>query len=62
MTPAAIETLLSNVSLVVTSAIDWLGDFVGTITASGNELLLVFAAVPLVGLGVGLLRRMLAIN
>lgn len=54
--------ILTSVTSVVTSAISWLTSFVGAITASGNEILLVFAAIPLVGLGVGLLRRMLAIN
>lgn len=54
--------ILTSVTSVVTSAIGWLSSFVGAITTSGNEILLVFAAVPLVGLGVGLLRRMLAIN
>lgn len=53
--------VLSNVSLIVTEAISWLGDYITVITASGNELLLLFVCVPLVGLGVGLLRRMISL-
>lgn len=55
--------LISAVTSVVTAAIDWLTSYVGAITASGNEVLLLWVvAVPLVGLGVGLLRRLLRVN
>lgn len=35
-----------------------LGKVVGAITASGNELLLVFAILALVGIGVGFFKRL----
>ena len=53
-------TILTNVGSFVTASIGWMGDFVETITASGNEVLFIFvAAVPLVGIGVGLLNRLI---
>ena len=52
--------ILTNVGTFVTSAIGWMGDFVETITATGNEALFIFVvAVPLCGLGVGLLNRLI---
>lgn len=51
--------LLANVTSVVTSAVGWMGSYLSTITASGNEVLLLFTVIPLVGVGVGLVRRML---
>lgn len=51
--------ILTTVTSVVTSAIGWMTSFVSAITASGNEILLLFVVVPLVGLGVGLIRRMI---
>ena len=53
------SSLLTNIGLVFTEAIGWVGDVVSTITASGNELLLIFAIIPLVGLGVGLTKRLM---
>ena len=38
------------------------GDVVEVITASGNELLLIFCIIPLVGLGVGLTKRLMNMN
>lgn len=58
-----IATLISGVGALVTGAVGWVGDYVSTITASGNEVLvLMVVAVPLVGLGVGLLRRLFRVN
>lgn len=53
---------ITAVSSVVTAGIGWMGDYVGAITAEGNEMLLLFVAVPFVGLGIGLLKRMISIN
>lgn len=55
------SAILTNVSSIVTAAIGWMGDFVTAITASGNEILLIFVIVPLVMLGVNLLRRMISL-
>lgn len=43
--------------------IDWLSSYVGAITASGNEvLLLAVVAIPVAGFGVGILRRLINIR
>lgn len=60
-TATAMETLLSNISSVVTSAMGWAGDVVTFITAPGHELVELFVITAFVGLGVGLLRRMIRI-
>lgn len=52
-------TVLNNISLFVTEAIDWITAFVGVITA--NPLLLCFVIVSFVGLGVGLIRRLISL-
>lgn len=51
------STILSDVTLVVTEAIKWIGQFVTVITA--NPLLLMFVIVAFVGLGVGLISRLI---
>ena len=52
-----IATLLGNVTTFVTSAVSWIGSFVGAIT--GNPLILMFVIVAFVGLGVGLINRLI---
>jgi hypothetical protein len=52
-------TILTSVGNVVTSAVGWMGSFLATITAPGNEILLLFTLLPIVGLGIGLVRRMI---
>lgn len=51
-----IATILGNVSSLVTSSVTWIGSFVGAIT--GNPLILMFVIVSFVGLGVGLIKRL----
>lgn len=51
--------VISAISSIVTGAIDWIGDYVGVITS--NPLLLAFVVVSFVGLGVGLLRRLIRV-
>jgi hypothetical protein len=51
--------LLGNVTSFVTSAISWVGSFVGVIT--DNPLLLMFVITSFVGLGVGLIRRLIRV-
>lgn len=53
----AISELLTNSTEIVTSALTWVGQVVDTIT--GNPLLLLFVILALVGLGVGLVARLL---
>lgn len=50
-------TLLSNVTAFVTEAISWVASFCTCIT--GQPLLLMFVIVAFVGLGVGLIRRLI---
>lgn len=56
-TTVTIATLLSSVSDIVTSGITWVGSFVGAIT--GNPLILMFVLVSMVGLGIGLIKRLI---
>lgn len=53
--------ILTTVGEVVTSAISWIGDYASLITAEGNEIMLLFVLLPLVGLGIGLLKRMVSL-
>lgn len=51
--------ILTAITSMVTAAVGWMGSFLGTITTSGNEILLLFVLLPIVGLGIGLVRRMI---
>lgn len=53
-----LAAVLAAITQVVTAVIGWITSYMGAITASGNELLLVFFALPLVGLGIGALKRL----
>lgn len=57
---STLSTILSNITTIVTAVIGWIGDYVGCITATGNELLFVFFAISLVGFGIGALKRLVA--
>lgn len=60
---SGISAAISAVGSLVSGAVSWLGSYVSAITASGNDiLLLMVVAVPLVGLGVGLLKRLFQVN
>lgn len=52
-----VSTLLSSIGEVFSSAISWAGTVGSTIVST--PLLLLFCAIPLVGLGVGLFKRLL---
>lgn len=55
--------VVTAVGTLVTGAITWMTSYVNAITAEGNEILLLCCvAVPLVGLGVGLLKRLVSIK
>lgn len=58
MDPTPMESLMTSVGTVVTAAIGWMGQF-GTAITSNTILALGVVAVPLVGLGVGLLGRLM---
>lgn len=59
---STMATILTNIGSVITSAVDWVGTALGTVTATGNELLFVLVALPIAGFAVGLLRRMTTLN
>ena len=52
--------ILTNIGLVFTEAIGWVGDVASTIT--NTPILMVFAAVPLCGLGIGMFKRLINVN
>ena len=54
------DEILSAVTSVFTSAVGWLGNVASTITST--PILLVFCILPLVGLGVGLFKRLINVN
>jgi hypothetical protein len=58
-TPPAsgMSAIIADVNSLVTAAIGWVGDYVDAIT--GNPLILMFVIVAFVGLGVGLIRRLI---
>lgn len=59
MTPTpAITDIVGEVSTVVTESVSWMGEF-ATAISQHTILILGVVAVPLVGLGVGLLSRLL---
>lgn len=55
--PVTVSSLLSTIGEVFTTAIGWAGTVGETIVET--PLLLLFCAIPLVGLGVGLFKRLL---
>lgn len=52
-------SILSAITSVVTTAMQWAGSVVTFITGEGHELVLLFVIVAFVGLGVGMLKRMI---
>ena len=55
---SGLALVLQNIGQVVTAVVTWIGTYMGAITASGNELLMIFFAMPLIGLGIGALKRL----
>ena len=53
----AITNILSTVTALVTEGIKWVGQFVTAIIS--NELLLLFVVAAFVGLGIGLIKRII---
>lgn len=53
----SMEAILSSAGSMVTEVLSWIGEVVTTIT--GNPLLLMFVVLPIIGLGVGLVRRII---
>lgn len=59
MEAVTLSTILTNIGSIVTSAVTWMGSIVTFITA--NPLVELFVLVSFVGLGVGLLRRVIGL-
>ena len=58
-TPAAgtLAAIIGDIGKIVTAGVSWLGSFVGAIT--DNPLILMFVIMGFVGLGVGLIKRLI---
>lgn len=56
-TTSTIASIISDVTSLVTAASGWISTYVTAITS--NPLILMFVVVAFVGLGVGLIRRMI---
>jgi len=54
-----VSTIVTNVTTLVTEAVKWVGSFVGAITS--NPLILTFVIVAFVGLGIGLIKRLVRV-
>lgn len=52
--------IITDVGSIVTGAVSWLGSFASAITA--NPIIEFFVLMSAVGLGVGLLRRLISVN
>lgn len=55
-TAGTLAAILADVGSMVTSSVGWVGSFVGAVTS--NPLLEAFVIVSFVGLGVGLIKRL----
>lgn len=55
-TVGTLAAILADVGSMVTSSVGWVGSFVGAVTS--NPLLEAFVIVSFVGLGVGLIKRL----
>ena len=51
---------IAAITQVVTATVGWIGQYMGAITAEGSELLLVFFSLPLVGMGIGAIKRLVS--
>lgn len=60
METVTVTSIITAAGDIVTAAAGWVADWAGQIVET--PLLLAFAVIPVVGLGVGLLRRLLSVN
>ena len=59
-TAGSLSGIVSDVGSIVTGAVTWLTSFAGAITS--NPIVEFFVIMAAVGLGVGLLRRLISVN
>lgn len=57
---ASFSAIIGNVGSIVSGSVGWIGAFVNAITE--HPLLFLFALIPIVGFGVGLLKRLFSVN
>lgn len=50
------DALLTNIGLVVSEAASWAGNVASTVVST--PIYLMFTAIPVVGLGIGLFKRL----
>lgn len=55
-----VQTIISTLTSLVTAFAGYVSTWVTTIFASGNEILVVAIVLPLIGVGIGLLQRLLS--
>lgn len=55
---SGIAAVVEAISAVVTGVITWIGAYMGAIMDPDNALLMIFFAIPLVGLGIGAIKRL----
>lgn len=58
-TAGTLAAILADAGSMVTSSVTWIGSFVGAITS--NPLIEAFVIVAFVGLGVGLIQRLVRV-
>lgn len=56
---ASLAGVLNDLTAIIASAIGWMGDYMDVV--ADNPLLLLFVCLPIVGLGIGLLKRMISL-
>lgn len=55
----SVSAIVGNVTTIVNEAVGWIGSYVGAIT--DNPLILTFVLLLIVGMGVGLIRRLVRV-
>lgn len=60
METVTVATLIAALGDIFTAAVGWVSTVATTITAS--PILLLFVLVPLVGLGIGMFKRMISVH
>lgn len=59
-TETTVSTIVNSVGTIFTMAIEWVGDVAEVITS--NPVILVFCVLPLVGLAIGMFKRLINVN
>lgn len=59
VTTPTVASILTDIGTIVTQAISWAGDVVTFVVS--NPLIMIFCAIPLVGLGIGMVKRMISL-